>query len=368
MIVLLIIAVFFLAYSNGANDNFKGVATLFGSQTCSYKTALIWATVTTFLGGLAAIFFAQQLMSNFSGKGILDDALIQLPTFGVSIAMGAAITVYIATKIGMPISTTHALVGALTGLGLIANTNNGFFNSIMILFLLPLFVGPILASVLSFVMYKIFNYVRMQTSITKDYCICINEKTQEFLYYQETEKCAAITKNPIISSCTVSEQYSGKLLGITAQHIIRLLHFFSAGLVSFARGLNDTPKIAAILLITTNTNTSLSLVAIAVAMSIGGILNAKKVGVNMSKNITSINEGQGFTANLVTGFLTTTASVFGLPVSTTHASVGAIFGISFANKKSNIRTTYKIVSSWLITLPMAAFVAVIVYIILNLFF
>lgn len=358
---------FFLAYSNGANDNFKGVATLFGSQTCNYKTALTWATITTFLGGLAAIFFSQQLMSNFSGKGILDDALIQLPSFGVSIAMGAAITVYIATKIGMPISTTHALVGALIGLGLIASPNNSFFYSIGMLFLLPLLVGPVFASVLSFVMYKIFSFIRLQTNITKDYCICVNEKTQEFLYRQEAEMSIAIINNPIISSCNVSERYSGKLFGITAQNIIRLLHFFSAGLVSFARGLNDTPKIAAILLITTDSNTSLSLVTIALAISIGGILNARKVGVNMSKNITSINEGQGFTANIVTGFLTTAASVFGLPVSTTHASVGAIFGIGFANKNANIKTTYKIVSSWLITLPIAAIVAGMVYYLLNLF-
>lgn len=367
MIVILILAVFFLAYSNGANDNFKGVATLFGSKTCSYKTALVWATITTFLGGVAAIFFAQELITNFSGKGILDDALIKLPFFGISIALGAATTVYLATKLGMPISTTHALVGALTGLGLIANTNYTFLYSISALFLAPLLIGPFLASIMSFTTYKIFNYIRLQSNITKDYCICVNETTQEFLYKQENEMSVTIANNPVISTCNISEEYSGKIFGITAHSIIKYLHFFSAGLVSFARGLNDTPKIAAILLITTNSNISFSLIAIALAMAIGGLLNAKKVGVNMSKNITSLNEGQGFTANLITGFLTTTASVFGLPVSTTHASVGAIFGIGIANKKANIKTTYKILSSWLVTLPMAAIFAALVYFALNLF-
>jgi len=366
LILLLIIAVFFLAYSNGSNDNFKGVATLFGSQTCSYKTALIWATVTTLSGGLAAIFFAQKLVSNFSGKGILDDTFIRLPTFGVSIAMGAALTVYIATKIGMPISTTHALVGALTGLGLISNTNYSFLYSIATLFLVPLLFGPFLASILSFVIYKVFNYLRLQSNITKDYCICVNEKEQEFLHTQAHELTLVTKNNPVLSTCNISEQYSGKLLGITAQTIIKTLHFFSAGLVSFARGLNDTPKIAAILLVTTSIDMIFSLVAVALTMSIGGIISAKKVGFNMSKNITNLNEGQGFTANIVTGILTTTAGVFGLPVSTTHASVGAIFGIGFANKQSNISTTYKIVSSWLITLPMAALFACMVYYILNL--
>ncbi len=55
MIALLFLAACFLAYSNGANDNFKGVASLFGSRTCSYKTAISWATLTTGAGSLAAI-------------------------------------------------------------------------------------------------------------------------------------------------------------------------------------------------------------------------------------------------------------------------------------------------------------------------
>ncbi|MGH8507594.1 MAG: inorganic phosphate transporter, partial [Gammaproteobacteria bacterium] len=55
MNLLLLLAVCFLAYSNGANDNFKGVASLFGSKTTSYRTAIGWATVTTFTGSVAAI-------------------------------------------------------------------------------------------------------------------------------------------------------------------------------------------------------------------------------------------------------------------------------------------------------------------------
>ncbi|MGH7947351.1 MAG: inorganic phosphate transporter, partial [Opitutaceae bacterium] len=66
-------AVCFLAYSNGANDNFKGVASLFGSRTCSYRTAISWATVTTFAGSVAAVFLAEALLKKFSGKGLVPD-------------------------------------------------------------------------------------------------------------------------------------------------------------------------------------------------------------------------------------------------------------------------------------------------------
>lgn len=106
ILIILFIAACFLAYSNGANDNFKGVATLFGSGATNYKKAIAWATATTFAGSMAAIFLAGSLVKNFSGKGLVPDTLIQSPEFAISIALGAAITVFLATKIGIHIHNT----------------------------------------------------------------------------------------------------------------------------------------------------------------------------------------------------------------------------------------------------------------------
>jgi len=60
------VATVFLAYANGANDNFKGVATLFGSQTTNYKIAIWWATTTTFAGSICSVIFANALLKNYS--------------------------------------------------------------------------------------------------------------------------------------------------------------------------------------------------------------------------------------------------------------------------------------------------------------
>ncbi|HXI50008.1 MAG TPA: inorganic phosphate transporter, partial [Candidatus Saccharimonadales bacterium] len=119
MIILLFLAICFLAYSNGANDNFKGVASLFGSRTTNYRTALSWATVTTGAGSLAAIFLAQALLKKFSGKGLVPDALTTQPQFLLAVALGAGGTVILATLLGFPISTTHGLTGALVGAGMV---------------------------------------------------------------------------------------------------------------------------------------------------------------------------------------------------------------------------------------------------------
>jgi len=68
--ILLFAAVLLLTYSNGANDNFKGTATLWGSGTLNYRQALILATVFTFAGSLCSYFFAESLIRNFSVKGL----------------------------------------------------------------------------------------------------------------------------------------------------------------------------------------------------------------------------------------------------------------------------------------------------------
>ncbi len=69
-LTVLFLATIFLAYSNGANDNFKGVATLFGSGTTSYKFAITWATISTLAGSITSLFLAETLLRNFSGRGL----------------------------------------------------------------------------------------------------------------------------------------------------------------------------------------------------------------------------------------------------------------------------------------------------------
>lgn len=138
-------------------------------------------------------------------------------------------------------------------------------------------------------------------------------------------------------------------------------HFLSAGIVSFARGLNDTPKIAALLLVLPGLSAHSSLVAVAVAMAVGGLLSARRVAETMSHKITGMNHGQGFSANLATGLLVIWASLFGLPVSTTHVSVGSLFGIGLTSRKADIHVMRNILFSWVITLPCSALIGGLIY-------
>ena len=105
----------FLAWVNGANDNFKGVATLFGSNTTSYRSALVWDMVATLAGCVTAVFLSGALVEAFQGIGLVPESVRITPGYGLAVALAAASTVLLATVFGLPISTTHALIGGMVG-------------------------------------------------------------------------------------------------------------------------------------------------------------------------------------------------------------------------------------------------------------
>jgi PiT family inorganic phosphate transporter len=363
---LLFLATCFLAYSNGANDNFKGVASLYGSCTCSYRTAISWATVTTFAGSISSIFLAQMLLTKFSGKGIVPDHFVSSKYFLIAVALGAGLTVIIATLTGFPISTTHALTGAIAGCGLVAAGSEINLAALGKGFVLPLLLSPVLAIGIAGVLYIVFHALRVATGTTKQWCICVGEEKRIVAMPQPSSVFAL---RSVTSTITLAideqencrERYAGSFLGIGSQQIMDAAHFLSAGTVSFARSLNDTPKIVALLLLWNALDIRWGFTAVALTMAIGGLLNARKVAETMSKKITAMNHGQGFTANLTTSILVVLASLFGLPVSTTHVSVGSLFGVGLTTRKANLPVVSAIVLSWLITLPCAAILGGIVY-------
>ena len=358
ILIILFLATCFLSYSNGANDNFKGVATLFGSKTTNYKYAIWWATITTFAGSLASIFFAYGLVKTFSGKGLVPQSISSAPEFLTAVAIGAAITAMVATITGFPISTTHSLTGALVGAGFVAVGSQVNFAVLGSVFFLPLLLSPVIATALGSVLYIIFRNMRIRSGITKEWCLCVGEQRKAIPSCTSALALSVKYGNTISAAIDTEENcqeiYQGRFLGINSQKLLDSLHFCSAGVVSFARGLNDTPKIVALLLLTKGLSIPWGMFAVTLGMAIGGLLNARKVAETMSNKITKLNHGQGFTANLVTSILVIFASKLGMPVSTTHVSVGSLFGIGLITRRVNIRKVMEILLSWFITLPVAA--------------
>lgn len=364
ILILVGVMALFLAYSNGANDNFKGVATLWGSNTASYRDAITLATIATAAGSISSVFLAATLIKTFSGSGVVPPDVAGSPIFLAAVAAGAAGTVALATLLGLPISTTHGLTGAIIGAGFLAvgtQLNLGVLGSS---FFAPLLVSPVLAILMTVPLYHVLHFLPARFGVERATCVCLGaarfvrvESLQ--LTPGETSYAVAVaagTFSPIVVAAPQDcvEKYYGQLIGVSVQRLVDLLHYLSAAAVSFARGLNDTPKIVALLLVVQAFDIRLGTMVVGVAMAIGGLLNARKVAHTMSKKISRMNDGQALTANLVTAFLVIFASRQGVPVSTTHVSVGAITGIGLVNGSADKSVISKILASWLLTIPIAA--------------
>lgn len=363
--MVLFVATLFVAFANGGNDNFKGVATLYGSYSVSYRGALIIGTVFTFLGSLTSLVVATGLIKMFSGSGVVPPAVAASSTFLASVAIGGAATVLIATRFGLPISTTHSLTGAIFGSGFVhvgTALNLGVLGKS---FLAPLIVSPIAAILLTMPLYFILHHVGRALGVSRETCVCLDggkligvRDLQPAGSGGAAYATARSRHNDDLITVATAEQcvekYDGHVIGFRVQSLVDGLHYVSAAGVSFARGMNDAPKILGLVLAAQVMDVRLGLVAIATAMAIGGLLNARKVAQTMSRKISKMNDGQALSANLVTAFLVIVASRFGMPVATTHVSVGAIAGVGLINGTANRSMLSGILASWVATLPIAA--------------
>lgn len=350
-LVIALLCVVGLAWANGANDNFKGVATLFGSGVSDYKKALHWATLMTFAGSIAAIWLTAGLVATFSGKQIVSAGTLALPDFPLAVVAACAATVLLATRFGFPISTTHALAGALLGAAMAAPESAVNWAKAGKSIFLPLGAGPLLAIVAALMLYPLLTGLRKRLGIHSQSCICIGEE-----WVPQASGTALGRISVVVESSQVCQmRYSGAMFGIQAQQLIDGLHYVSAGAVSFARGLNDTPKIVALTLMAAPfLSGGYEFALIGVSMAAGGLLGARRVAETMSQKITAMNPGQGLTANLITSSLVLAASPLGLPLSTTHVSCGALFGIGAVTGQARWKTIAGILAAWLVTLPLAA--------------
>jgi PiT family inorganic phosphate transporter len=367
------LAAFVLAFANGANDNGKGVATLIGSGTMRLRPAIVYATATTLLGSITALLLAGALLKTFSGKGIVPEAVHAAPAFAVSVGLGAAGTVLIATRVGIPISTTHSIVGAIVGVGVASEV---IWSAVWLKFAYPLLAAPALAAALTVPAYLLLRWLRVRSGVTCRSCLCVEPlpKREAALATVPTRAALREGSTPVAASAATPvrlraghlpecrQGLEGRVIGVDAQRALDWSHLLTAGAVSFARGLNDTPKIAAVLLAASGVaalggvaiTPGVALVAVGLGIALGGLLAARRVAVTMSERITEMNDGQGFTANLVTAVLVIFASRLGVPVSTTHVSCGSLFGIGIASRAARWRMIGSILLAWVTTLPLAA--------------
>lgn len=369
---LVFILVLALAYANGTNDVSKAIATLVGSGVTNYRAAILWGTFWTIVGACAAAFVAGAMVKTFS-QGLVQAGTIIPPAVAMAVLAGAMAWILFASRTGLPVSTTHALTGAIVGAGLTAFAAEALlWPAIIKKIALPLLLSPLLSLTVSLLIYPL---VRPLAARWEGACMCVMPASRALVaidaqggtrtLFQATGLGQPVMAVP--SQCDRAG-LQGLVLGLDT------VHWLSSGLASFARGTNDAPKIVAMLLLGSATATwpsvSFQLAAfggVALAIGVGSYVGGLRVTRVLAEHVTNMDHAQGLSANLATSSLVILSGTLGLPVSTTHVSSSAIIGIGLRSGVRAVRwpTVRDMVFAWIVTLPAAAVLACLSYFILS---
>lgn len=334
-----------LAWVNGANDIAKGVATLVGAHPQRMRQAVWWGSACTVIGGLAASIWGAAMVKTFSSGFLVPGFSINL-AFLISAILGAVFWLLIATWRGLPVSTTHALLGGIVGAAIAAvGTEALLLSAVLKKALLPLLLSPLIAIAACALILLAARALSKRVPAWQAGCCDIADWRHNPYLCREHPKQA--TRR--------------------AEYIWLGLHWLSSGVTCFARALNDVPKIAAFLLLTFGLAPALvvaphSVWAFALvtgAMALGSLWGGFRVLAVMAHRIVPLDASRALSANVGTSLLVLAASPLGLPVSTTHVSTGALMGVRWLDRlrPDSGDALMMILFGWLVTLPVAALVA-----------
>lgn len=360
-----------LAFANGTNDVSKAIATLVGSGVSDYRTALAWGTVWTVAGAGLSAFVASAMVKTFS-QGLLEASTALPAAVGLSVLAGAILWVLIASGTGLPVSTTHALTGAIVGAGLMALSSQALlWPNILRKIGLPLLLSPILALTVSLLVHPL---IRALAARWEGACLCLMPESRALVSIDASGGTRTLFQTTAIGlpvATVPSRCDRAGLQGLTVG--LDSFHWLSSGLTSLARGTNDAPKIAAILLLgsvaswPSRAMQLLAFAGVALAMGIGSYWGGRRVTEVLAENVTKMDHVEGLSANVTTSSLVFAAALLGLPVSTTHVSSSAIIGIGLLKGRQAVQwtTVRDMALAWVVTLPASALLAALAYLFLT---
>jgi PiT family inorganic phosphate transporter len=386
----------YMAWAIGANDVANAMGTSVGSGALTIGGAVVVAGLLEFAGA----FLAGGHVTDTVRKGMLDAVLVeqnpQLVLYGMLAALASAGTLLIvATKFGLPVSTTHSIVGAIVGFGSVGLGVDAVAWGKVAQIVASWLTSPLIGGVLAFL---IFNLIRAVV-LDRDKPIDELGKIGPFFFFFVFFIIGLVTlfkglKNlkldldlPQAFAASLALGIVGGLIGkivITramrkaggpdehdhfrhVEKVFVVLQIMTACAVAFAHGSNDVansigPLAAVHSIVTTGAAASKAAVepwmlavggfGIVIGLATWGYRVMETVG----KKITELTPSRGFAAELAAATTIVLASRFGIPVSTTHILVGSVFGVGLARGIGalDLRVIGTILVSWVATVPIAA--------------
>jgi len=390
---------FYMAWAIGANDVANAMGTSVGSGALTVGGAIIVAAIFEFAGA----FLAGGHVTDTVRKGMLDMSLLgrEQLIYGMMASLASAGTLLIgATRFGLPISTTHSIVGAIVGFGAVAIGIDAVNWPKVLQISLSWITSPLLAGVIAF---AIFHLIR-STILNKSNPVHQIRKYGPAFFFFVFFIIGLVTLFKGLKHINLDLDLMEALAGSVAlgligsgigaffirrvqigeadpdrrfdqvERIFVVLQILTACAIAFAHGSNDVANAIGPLAAIVNAVENVDLTAKAPVapwmLAIGGLgiviglaTWGYRVMETVGKKITELTPSRGFAAQLAAASTIVLASRLGIPISTTHTLVGAVLGVGLARGITalDLRVVGNILASWIATLPIAAALSVFFY-------
>ncbi|MCJ2165362.1 MULTISPECIES: inorganic phosphate transporter [unclassified Pseudodesulfovibrio] len=392
---------FLMAFNLGANDVANSMASAVGARAITVKQAVLIAGVLNFVG---AVFLGSHVTATIS-KGIINPEVISDPKI-IMIGMFAALLaaglwVLVATLTALPVSSTHSIVGAITGFGLVAGGPDVVNWLKMGGIVLSWIISPFFAAAIA---YFIFTHIRKYILYKRHFieqakkwapiwvAVTLSMISFSFLYKTPVGKSLDLHWATSLSIAVVlallawlaGRHFVGKIVineeegAEGVERIFRKMQVGTSCYVALSQGANDVANavgpVAAIYLIAKE-HVLLPkadvpwpmLVLGGIGIAVGIAVLGHKVMSTVGEKITTLTNTRGFAVDFGAASTVLVASNLGLPVSTTHAAVGGVVGVGLARGFSAVdfRVLFRIVAYWVATVPIAALTSIVIFVLLK---
>jgi PiT family inorganic phosphate transporter len=392
---------FYMAWNIGANDVANSMASAVGAKAITIRQAIFIAGILNIVGAT----FIGTHVTNTIRKGIVSTEVLTDPHLALigalSALLAAALWVSFATWKSLPVSTTHSIVGAMIGFGIMAGgfsvINWGKLGAVVLSWI----ISPVFALVIGFIMFKAITRLILSKKDPFKRSLKLSPLfigiaffviVLSFLFKTPLGKKLAIgTPLALLIAILLADGFgflAMKALGgfvkkkesNGAEDIFRKIQIGTSCYVALAQGANDVANAIgplAVIYFIVKTGEIGTKVPVPIFLLIfGGFGIACGIGMaghrvmdTIGKKITTLTNTRGFSVDFAAATTVMVASKLGLPVSTTHAAVGGVMGVGLARglEAINFRIIFKILLYWVLTVPAAAITSIVIFIILKLF-
>ncbi len=395
-LLLIIIAIFaglYMAWNIGANDVANSMSTAVGAKAITLRQALLIASVLNFLGAVlvgkhVTDTIQKGILNIYSSGGelILPEHNIMLGFLGALLSAGIFVT--LATWRELPVSTTHAVIGGVIGFGLVQGGIELIKWKTVGMVATSWVLSPLVGGIIAFIMFKIIAYFILATkepvkSAKKAgpafigltifiifLSIFMKTRVGDLLGYDLKAYIFLSFLASFIASIAgffLLKKTKGKGYDIV-EGLFRRLQIMTSCYVAFSHGANDVANAVApvgiVLALAWGKIDAVYMLALGgVGIAVGITTWGYKVIRTVGGKITALTNTRGFAIDFSAATVVLVASKLGMPISTTHTVVGAVIGVGLARGLDavDLSVIKKIIYSWLLTLPAAAIIAILIY-------